>query len=68
MAADPTSNTMAPYSQAAASVNADGSTSQETNTIASVSNGSTGLYCVVLASGVEAARGARGSHLPRVAT
>lgn len=54
MAADPTSDTVAPYAQAAATVNANGSTSQKTATIASVSHPETGSYCIVLTDLVRA--------------
>ncbi|MFI9210978.1 hypothetical protein ACIGW7_23035 [Streptomyces sp. NPDC053253] len=54
MAADPTSNTIAPYAQAAATVGRDGSTTQRTETIESVSKIATGAYCVVLTPGINA--------------
>ncbi|MFJ6821897.1 hypothetical protein ACIQRJ_15975 [Streptomyces niveus] len=56
MAADPTTNTVAPYAQAAATVYANGSTAQKTATIASVTNPATGSYCIVLVSGVQASK------------
>ncbi|MFJ9947771.1 hypothetical protein [Kitasatospora sp. NPDC091207] len=56
VAADPTNNVTAPYTQAAASVGSNGGISQRTNTIASVSRVNTGSYCVVLTSGIDAAK------------
>ncbi|WP_406349419.1 hypothetical protein OHA44_38165 [Streptomyces sp. NBC_00144] len=56
MAADPTGTVTAPYAQAAASVGPSGSLVQRTRTIASVDKVDTGSYCVVLASGVDAAK------------
>ncbi|WP_405796454.1 hypothetical protein [Streptomyces sp. NBC_01506] len=56
MAADPTNTVRAPYAQAATSVGPSGSIVQKTNTIASVSKPETGLYCVVLAAGIDAGR------------
>lgn len=56
MAADTTNTTVAPYAQAAATVNADGGTAQKTNTVTSVTRPATGSYCVVLASGIQASK------------
>ncbi|MFJ8973808.1 hypothetical protein ACIRJ3_38445 [Streptomyces anulatus] len=56
MAADPTTNTVAPYAQAAATVYANGTTAQKTATIASVTNPTTGSYCIVLTSLVRASK------------
>lgn len=68
MAADPTSNTVAPYAQAAATVNANGNIAQKTNTVTSVSNPTTGSYCVVLASGVQASKAIPMATLSNTAT
>jgi len=54
MAADSTGSTVAPYAQAAATVNADGSTAQTTTTVARVTRPSVGSYCVVLATTIDA--------------
>ncbi|MFF1560838.1 hypothetical protein [Streptomyces sp. NPDC058279] len=56
MAADPTNTVRAPYAQDATSVGPSGSIVQKTSTIASVSKPETGVYCVVLVSGIDAGR------------
>ncbi|MFJ4804291.1 MULTISPECIES: hypothetical protein [Streptomyces] len=55
-AADPTDTVKAPYAQAAATVGKEGNIIQKTNTVASVSKVATGGYCVVLTSGIDAAK------------
>ncbi|MCE3034176.1 MULTISPECIES: hypothetical protein [unclassified Streptomyces] len=55
-AADSTDTVTAPYAQAAAQVDRDGALAQHTNTVESVTKAGTGLYCVKLASSIDAAR------------
>ncbi|MFI1682993.1 hypothetical protein [Streptomyces sp. NPDC020607] len=56
VAADPTNNVKAPYTQAAAAVGKDGTNVQRTNTVASTSRVGAGRYCVELVSDIDAAK------------